>query len=199
MPKQINSHEHYKINRSRKGNKLKLKIIPSNFLSSNISHKHLENDFDVDDYSDRKRDDEDDTSTTSSKMIREITYVFGSNFSLNNQCEYRIKIYVTNTVIIQEQFLVDIQTNIFISQMDNFCMFLQINNEESFHKEFKLYTEGFIHPSFHGNLHLSIKNIGSHTRILYPSDIIGFLVIQPFILKDTHGHDFHHQTTTMKN
>ena len=113
MPKQINSHEHYKINRSRKGNKLKLKIIPSNFLSSNISHKHLENDFDVDDYGDRKRDNEDDTSTTSSKMIREITYVFGSNFSLNNQCEYRIKIYVTNTVIIQEQFLVDIQTNIF--------------------------------------------------------------------------------------
>ena len=131
MPKQINSHEHYKINQSRKGNKLKLKIIPSNFLSSNISHKHLENDFDVDEYGDRKRDDEDDTSTTSSKMIREITYVFGSNFSLNNQCEYRIKIYVTNTVIIQEQFLVDIQTNIFISQMDNFCMFLQINNEES--------------------------------------------------------------------
>ena len=85
--------------------------------------------------------------------------------------------------ILHEQTIYNIETNLEISDMNAFCMFLQTNKEDSFHREFKLFTQGFISPFYKGNLVVKIKNIEAYTKVLYPSDILGFLTIQPFILK----------------
>lgn len=112
------------------------------------------------------------------------THLRGENFSKSNQVEYRIQIHPNRMVILQEQSILSIQTNIQISNMESFCMFLQTNREDTtFNNEFKLFTQGFISPYFRGNLIVKVKNIESFTKVLYPTDIIGYLTVQPFILK----------------
>ena len=90
---------------------------------------------------------------------------------------------------VTEQSVHHLLTNIQISNMNNFCMFLQINSEDRIHKEFKLYTQGFIYPSYSGKLYVKVKNLSTFTKVLHPCDIVGYLVIQPFILRE----DMHHQ------
>ena len=111
------------------------------------------------------------------------THVQGEKFSKSDQVEFRVQIHPMRMIICQEQSVYTIETNITISNMDSYCMFLQINKEECFHNEFRLFTTGFISPSYNGNLFVKIKNIDSYTKVLYPSDIIGYLTIQPFIMK----------------
>ncbi len=109
------------------------------------------------------------------------TIIKGSNFSKESQCEYRIRIYPSKMTFLHEQTVYNVPTNIHISKMDLFCMFLQINSEDTFHTEYKLFTQGFILPTYCGPLVVKIKNIGSYTKVLYPCDIIGYLTIQPFL------------------
>ena len=111
------------------------------------------------------------------------SHIQGNNFSKNNQVEYRVQIHPNRMEILHEQTIYNIETNLEISDMNAFCMFLQTNKEDSFHREFKLFTQGFISPFYKGNLVVKIKNIEAYTKVLYPSDILGFLTIQPFILK----------------
>lgn len=111
------------------------------------------------------------------------THLEGRNFSKNCQVEYRVQIHPNRTVILQEQTIYSIETNVEISNMNSFCMFLQTNKEDSFCNEYKLFTQGFISPFFTGTLVVNIKNIEAYTKVLYPTDVIGYLTIQPFIFK----------------
>ena len=119
------------------------------------------------------------------------THIDGSNFSLSNQCEYRIRIHPHQMTCVTEQSVHHLLTNIQISNMNNFCMFLQINSEDRIHKEFKLYTQGFIYPSYSGKLYVKVKNLSTFTKVLHPCDIVGYLVIQPFILREDNHHQQH--------
>ena len=96
------------------------------------------------------------------------THIDGSNFSLSNQCEYRIRIHPHQMTCVTEQSVHHLLTNIQISNMNNFCMFLQINSEDRIHKELKLYTQGFIYPSYSGKLYVKVKNLCSFTKVLHP-------------------------------
>lgn len=109
------------------------------------------------------------------------TIIKGSKFSKESQCEYRIKIHPSKITFLHEQAVYNVLTNIHISNMDSFCMFLQTNSEDTFHTEYKLFTQGFIPPTYCGPLVVKIKNIGSYTKVLYPCDIMGYLTIQPFL------------------
>ena len=125
------------------------------------------------------------------------TCIDGSNFSQNQQCEYRIKIHPAQMTCVTEQSVHHLLTNIQISNMNNFCMFLQINSEDRIHKEFKLYTQGFIYPSYSGKLYVKVKNLSTFTKVLHPCDIVGYLVIQPFILREDNHHQQHTCTRSM--
>ena len=84
------------------------------------------------------------------------------------QCEYRIRIHPHQMTCVTEQSVHHLLTNIQISNMNNFCMFLQINSEDRIHKEFKLYTQCFIYPSYSGKLYVKVKNLCSFTKVLHP-------------------------------
>lgn len=105
--------------------------------------------------------------------------VKGSNFSKHRHCEYRVKLHPVENCFIIEQAVKTIKTNIKISEMD--FLHFQKNTEDSFDTEFKLITQGFLNPTFSGSLNIRIKNTASYTKCLYPCDIVGFLVIHPFI------------------
>ena len=110
-----------------------------------------------------------------------LVMVNGSNFSKHNYCGYRVKLQPVENYYITEQSVKTIKTNINISEMHLFSMHFQTNSEDGFDSEFKLITQGFLNPSYSGPLFIRIKNIGSYTKCLFPCDILGYLVIHPFI------------------
>lgn len=69
-----------------------------------------------------------------------------------------------------------------ISEMQFFCMYIQKNTEDWFHKDYKLATQDFLIQTFSGPLYVKVKNIASFTKVLQPCNIIGFLFLQSFIM-----------------
>ena len=62
------------------------------------------------------------------------SHIQGNNFSKNNQVEYRVQIHPNRMEILHEQTIYNIETNLEISDMNAFCMFLQTNKESCLSK-----------------------------------------------------------------
>ena len=105
--------------------------------------------------------------------------------SKNAELEYRISLHSLVMVILKEQETAVINTNIQIKNMAEFCMYLVENEDDSFWKEFKLIKRYFISPNFEGRLQVVIKNTGAYTKILNPSNIIGYFIVRPFLQDST--------------
>ena len=130
-------------------------------------------------------DDNGDINGNEDFTALELTCLNGINMSKNAELEYRISLHSLVMVILKEQETAVINTNIQIKNMAEFCMYLVENEDDSFWKEFKLIKNYFISPNFEGRLQVVIKNTGAYTKILNPSNIIGYFIVRPFLQDST--------------
>ena len=130
-------------------------------------------------------DDNGDINGNEDFTTLELTCLNGINMSKNAELEYRISLHSLVMVILKEQETAVINTNIQIKNMAEFCMYLVENEDDSFWKEFKLIKNYFISPNFEGRLQVVIKNTGAYTKILNPSNIIGYFIVRPFLQDST--------------